>query len=77
MFFDKDDSPVVDDPVFDTPPTLKYFTKTRKLLKMERVFAMQRTEVLGDLDHTYCIPNMETIKEAGVPVKYQKDGRYN
>lgn len=74
MFFDHDDFPVVDDPVFDTPATLKYFAKTRKLLKMERVFAMQRTEVLGDLDHNYCIPNIDTIKEAGVPPKYQEDG---
>ncbi|XP_048506983.1 uncharacterized protein LOC105684599 isoform X2 [Athalia rosae] len=73
MFFEKDESPTVDDPVFDTPPTLKYFAKTRKLLKMERVFAMQRTEVLGDSDHNYCIPNMDTIREAGVPPKYQND----
>ncbi|XP_046740005.1 uncharacterized protein LOC124407666 [Diprion similis] len=73
MFFEKDEAPVVDDPAFETPATLKYFAKTRKLLKMERVFTMQRTEVLGDSDHLYCLPNISTIKEAGVPSKYQDD----
>ncbi|XP_046472390.1 uncharacterized protein [Neodiprion pinetum] len=73
MFFERDEAPVVDDPAFETPATLKYFAKTRKLLKMERVFTMQRTEVLGDSDHLHYLPNISTIKEAGVPPKYQDD----
>lgn len=74
MFFEKDDKPFVDDPVFDQVPTLKYFGKTRKILKMQRVFVKQRTEVLGDSDHSKCIPNMDTIQQAGVPPKYQTEG---
>ncbi|KAI4486635.1 hypothetical protein M0804_006005 [Polistes exclamans] len=71
MFFDKDDQPVVNDPVFDQVPTLKYFGKTRKVLKMQRVFVKQRVEVLGDSEHSKCIPNIDTIKEAGIPPMYQ------
>ncbi|KAL2719104.1 putative serine/threonine-protein kinase dyrk1 [Vespula squamosa] len=71
MFFEKDDKPVVDDPIFDQTPTLKYFGKTRKVLKMQRVFVKQRTEVLGDSEHNKCIPNIDTIKQAGVPPMYQ------
>lgn len=71
MFFDKDDQPVINDPVFDQVPTLKYFGKTRKVLKMQRVFVKQRVEVLGDSEHSKCIPNIDTIKEAGIPPMYQ------
>ncbi|XP_035742441.1 probable serine/threonine-protein kinase dyrk1 isoform X1 [Vespa mandarinia] len=71
MFFEKDDKPIVDDPIFDQTPTLKYFGKTRKVLKMQRVFVKQRTEVLGDSEHSKCIPNKDTIKQAGVPPMYQ------
>lgn len=71
MFFDKDDQPVINDPVFDQVPTLKYFGKTRKVLKMERIFVKQRVEVLGDSEHSKCIPNIDIIKEAGVPPMYQ------
>lgn len=71
MFFEKDDQPVIYDPIFDQIPNLKYFGKTRKLLKMQRVFVKQRTEVLGDSEHDKCIPNLDTIKQAGVPPMYQ------
>lgn len=74
MFFEKDDHPTVDDPVFDKIPTLKYFKKTRKFLRMQRAFVTPRYEVLGDSEHNKCIPNMETIREAGVPPKYQEEG---
>lgn len=77
MFFEKDDKPVVDDPIFDQTPTLKYFGKTRKVLKMQRVFVKQRTEVLGDSEHSKCIPNTDTIKQAGVPPMYQSQGILN
>ncbi|XP_015174366.1 PREDICTED: uncharacterized protein LOC107065303 [Polistes dominula] len=73
MFFDKDDQPVIHDPVFDQAPTLKYFGKTRKILKMQRVFVKQRVEVLGDSEHSKCIPNIDTIKEAGIPPMYQSE----
>ncbi|XP_058791750.1 uncharacterized protein LOC131664564 [Phymastichus coffea] len=72
MFFEKDDNPAIDDPVFDKIPTLKYFQKTRKLLRMQRAFVTSRYEVVGDSENKKCIPNIETIKEAGVPPKYQE-----
>ncbi|XP_011500577.1 PREDICTED: uncharacterized protein LOC105364367 [Ceratosolen solmsi marchali] len=73
LFFEKDVNPVIDDPVFDKVPTLKYFKKTRKLLKMQRAFVVPRYEVLGDSNHSQSIPNKNTIKAAGVPPKYQED----
>lgn len=73
MFFEKDDNPKVDDEVFDKVPTLKYFAKTRKLLKMQRVFTKPRVEVLGDSEHDSCIPNTETLSQAGVAPKYQEE----
>jgi hypothetical protein len=75
LFFEKDLNPIIDDPVFDKVPTLKYFKKTRKLLKMQRAFVVPRYEVLGDSSHSQSIPNLDTIREAGVPVKYQEDGK--
>lgn len=74
MFFEKDDDPRVDDVVFDKVPTLKYFAKTRKVLKMQRVFTKPRVEVLGDSEHDSCIPNIDTLSQAGVPPKYQEEG---
>ena len=74
MFFDKDNHATVDDPVFEMAPTLKYMAKTRKVLKMQRVFVTPRTEVLGDSEHKDCIPNLDTVKQAGVPPKYQEEG---
>ncbi|KAI4485030.1 hypothetical protein M0802_012836 [Mischocyttarus mexicanus] len=76
MFFDKDDKPIINDPVFDQVPTLKYFGKTRKVLKMQRVFVKQRVEVLGDSDNSKCIPNIDTIKEAGIPPMYQSEALF-
>lgn len=73
MFFEKDENPKVDDEVFDKVPTLKYFAKTRKLLKMQRVFTKPRVEILGDSEHDSCIPNSETLSQAGVPPKYQEE----
>ncbi|CAL1675433.1 unnamed protein product [Lasius platythorax] len=73
MFFEKDDDPRVDDVVFDKVPTLKYFAKTRKVLKMQRVFTKPRVEVLGDSEHDSCIPNIDTLSQAGVPPKYQEE----
>lgn len=73
MFFDKENDPKIDDPVFDKPSTLRYYKKSRKILKMKRVFVNPRLEILGDSNHPKCIPNIETIKEAGVPPKYQND----
>lgn len=73
MFFTKDDNPVVNDPVFDVAPNLKYFAKTRKSLKMRRVFIKPKTEVLGDSEHNECIPNLNTLKQAGVPFNYQEE----
>lgn len=72
MLFDKD-NPEVEDPVFDKTPNIRYNTKTKKILKMKRVFVKPRLEVLGDSNCSSCIPNIETIKEAGVPPKYQQD----
>ncbi|XP_071563254.1 uncharacterized protein [Temnothorax nylanderi] len=73
MFFEKDDNPKVDDEVFDKVPSLKYFAKTRKLLKMQRVFTKPRVDILGDSEHDSCIPNTETLLQAGVPPKYQEE----
>ncbi|KAL6255916.1 hypothetical protein P5V15_013156 [Pogonomyrmex californicus] len=73
MFFEKDDNPKVDDVVFDKVPSLKYFAKTRKLLKMQRVFTKPKVEVVGDSEHESCIPNTDTLSQAGVPPSYQKD----
>lgn len=73
MFFEKDNTISVDDPVFEVAPTLRYLTKSRKLLKMQRVFIAPRTEVLGNSVHNESLPNMETIVEAGVPPKYQDE----
>lgn len=75
MFFEKDDNPKVDDEVFDKVPSLKYYAKTRKLLKMQRVFTKPRVEVLGDSEHESCIPNTDTLSQAGVPPKYQEEGK--
>lgn len=74
MFFEKDDNPHVDDVVFDKVPTLKYFAKTRKVLKMQRVFTKPRVEIFGDPEHDSCIPNTDTLSQAGVPPKYQEEG---
>lgn len=74
MFFEKDKSTSVDDPVFEVAPTIKYMSKSRKLLKMQRVFIAPRTEVLGNSMHNESVPNIETIIEAGVPPKYQEEG---
>ena len=74
LFFDKDDNPQTEDPVFDKVPSLKYFGKTRKILKMQRAFLLPRYEVVGDSENSQCIPNIETIKEAGVPQRYQEEG---
>ncbi|XP_029661278.1 general transcription factor 3C polypeptide 6 [Formica exsecta] len=73
MFFEKDDNPHVDDVVFDKVPTLKYFAKTRKVLKMQRVFTKPRAEIFGDPEHDSCIPNTDTLSQAGVPPKYQEE----
>lgn len=73
MFFEKDTNPVVDDPIFDKIPNVKYFTKAKKVLKMKRVFVKPRLEVLGDSNNPSCTPNMETIQDAGIPPKYQEE----
>ncbi|KAM0730040.1 General transcription factor 3C polypeptide 6 [Formica fusca] len=73
MFFEKDDNPHVDDVVFDKVPTLKYFAKTRKVLKMQRVFTKPRVEIFGDPEHDSCIPNTDILSQAGVPPKYQEE----
>jgi len=75
LFFEKDDNPKVDDEVFDKVPSLKYFAKTRKLLKMQRVFTKPRGEILGDSERDSCTPNTEMLSEAGVPPKYQEEGK--
>lgn len=74
MFFDKNTELVIEDEVFDKTPSLKYYNKSRKVLKMKRVFVKPRLEVLGDSNHPQSIPNLETIKAAGVPPNYQKEG---
>ncbi|XP_014477962.1 PREDICTED: general transcription factor 3C polypeptide 6 [Dinoponera quadriceps] len=73
MFFEKDDDPHVDDAIFDKVPTLKYFAKTRKMLKMQRVFAKPRTEIFGNPEINNCIPNIDMLSQAGVPPKYQEE----
>lgn len=74
MFFEKDNNPHVDDAVFDKIPTLKYFAKTRKILKMQRVFTKPKVEIFGDSEQNGCVPNIDTLSQAGVPPKYQEDG---
>ncbi|XP_014231555.1 uncharacterized protein LOC106655595 [Trichogramma pretiosum] len=71
LFFENDLEPKVDDPVFDKVPRYRYYNKTRKVLKMQRAFLIPRNEVVGDSEHPECVPNLETLKEAGVPPKYQ------
>ncbi|XP_014204490.1 DNA ligase 1 [Copidosoma floridanum] len=73
LFFEKDKNPEFDDQIFDKIPSLKYYNKTRKLLKMQRAFLVPKYEVVGDSKHSECIPNVETLKEAGVPPKYQEE----
>ncbi|EZA56373.1 hypothetical protein DMN91_010300 [Ooceraea biroi] len=73
MFFEKDDNPHVDDPVFDKIPTLKYFAKTRKILKMQRVFTKPKAEIFGNSEQDGCAPNIDALSQAGVPPKYQED----
>lgn len=73
MFFTRDDTLVPDDPLFDDISNLKYFAKTRKTLKMQRIFIKPRTEVLGDSSHHQCVPNLETVQLAGVPCRYQEE----
>lgn len=41
---------------------------------MRRAFVVPRNEVVGDSKHPQCIPNLEIIKKAGVPLKYQDEG---
>ncbi|XP_076232065.1 uncharacterized protein LOC143177785 [Calliopsis andreniformis] len=72
MFFVRDDDSVVNDPVFDATSNLRYFAKTRKSLKMQRIFIKSRTEFLGDSEHNECIPNLDTLKQAGVPLRYHE-----
>ncbi|XP_017757269.1 PREDICTED: uncharacterized protein LOC108548702, partial [Eufriesea mexicana] len=72
LFFMKHDKSIVDDPVFDIVPNFKYFGKTRKFLRMQRIFIKSRTEVLGDSENDQCIPNLNTLKQAGIPFQYQK-----
>ncbi|KAK1119405.1 hypothetical protein K0M31_013235 [Melipona bicolor] len=73
MFFAKNDNTVVDDPVFDVAPNFKYVAKTRKFLKMQRIFIKPRTEVLGDSQNNQCIPNSDTLMQAGIPFQYQEE----
>lgn len=68
---------MVDDPVFDAAPNFQYFAKTRKFLKMQRIFTKSRTEVLGDSENNECIPNPNTLKQAGIPFQYQEEGTKN
>lgn len=77
MFFTKNDNPMIDDPVFDAAPNFQYFAKTRKFLKMQRIFTKSRTEVLGDSENNECIPNPNTLKQAGIPFQYQEEGTKN
>lgn len=65
---------MVDDPVFDVAPNFKYVAKTRKFLKMQRIFIKPRTEVLGDSQNNQCIPNSDTLMQAGIPFQYQEEG---
>lgn len=68
---------MIDDPVFDAAPNFQYFAKTRKFLKMQRIFTKSRTEVLGDSENNECIPNPNTLKQAGIPFQYQEEGTKN
>lgn len=45
------------------------------MLRMQRAFVVPRYEVIGDSEHPKCVPNLETIKEAGVPQRYQEEGK--
>lgn len=74
MFFEKDNNPCVDDVIFDKIPTLKYFAKTRKILRMQRVFTKPKVEIFGNSEQSAREPDMETLAQAGVPPKYQEDG---
>lgn len=74
MFFTSDDTCAVNDHVFDAASNLKYFAKTRKFLKMQRIFIKPRTEVLGDSEDPQCIPNFSTLKQAGIPLRYYEQG---
>ncbi|XP_008545120.1 protein PFC0760c [Microplitis demolitor] len=71
LFFEKDPNPPVGDPVFDKPINIKYFGKVDKILKMKRIFVKPRLEVLGDSEHSSCIPNIKTLKDFGIPPSYQ------
>ncbi|XP_043274826.1 uncharacterized protein [Venturia canescens] len=73
MFFESDKHPHVDDPVFDVTPSLKYLAKTRKVLRMNRIFVEPKTELLGDSKDPECLPTMEAVKKAGVPPRYQEE----
>lgn len=76
MFFDKNDNrEQVDDPFCENTASKKYYCKTRKILRMRRIFSTPRTEFLEDKDDPLCLPNPEPIKAAGVPVKYQEAGK--
>lgn len=74
MFFVKDDNSTANDSVFDATSNLRYFAKTRKSLKMQRIFIKSRTEFLGDSEHYQCVPNLNTLKQAGVPLLYREQG---
>lgn len=75
MYFEDDDNPKVTDSEFDkTIPNIKYYNKSRKVLKMQRVFVEPNLDVLGDSEEAKCKPNLETVQEAGVPPIYQQAG---
>ncbi|XP_043791188.1 general transcription factor 3C polypeptide 6 isoform X3 [Apis laboriosa] len=74
MFFTKTNDSAISDPVFDIAPNFKYFAKTKKFLKMQRIFIKSRTEVLGDSENNQCIPNSYTLKQAGIPLQYRTEG---
>lgn len=74
MFFTKTNDSSMSDPVFDIVPNFKYFAKTKKFLKMQRIFIKSRTEVLGDSENNQCIPNSYTLKQAGIPLQYRTEG---
>ncbi|XP_043791185.1 uncharacterized protein LOC122714162 isoform X1 [Apis laboriosa] len=73
MFFTKTNDSAISDPVFDIAPNFKYFAKTKKFLKMQRIFIKSRTEVLGDSENNQCIPNSYTLKQAGIPLQYRTE----
>lgn len=75
MFLDKNDNKEqADDPFCENTASKKYYCKTRKVLKMRRIFSTPRTEFLDNNDDPQCNPNPEQVKAAGVPVKYQEEG---